>query len=108
MAKNITKKQTQARKAVRKAQKEEQSNNKAKFIIPVVLSAIQFIASAALIFSLKKLNLLQGWQLCLTSIVLLALEALTIYKLVFSKKAHKATKIAIIILSILISLVAVT
>ena len=108
MAKNISKKQTKARKAIRKIQKQEQASNKAKFIIPIILSAIQLIASAALIFSLKKLNLLQGWQLCLTSIVLLALEALTIYKLIFSKKAHKATKIAIIILSILISLAAAT
>ena len=77
MAKNISKKQTKARKAIRKTQKQEQAANRAKFIIPIILSAIQLIASAALIFSLKKLNLLQGWQLCLTSIVLLALEALT-------------------------------
>ena len=108
MAKNISKKQTKARKAIRKVQKQEQAVNKAKFIIPIILSAIQLIASAALIFSLKKLNLLQGWQLCLTSIVLLALEALTIYKLIFSKKARKAAKITIIILSILISLAAAT
>lgn len=108
MAKNISKKQTKARKAIRKIREQEQASNKAKFIIPIILSAIQLIASAALIFSLKKLNLLQGWQLCLTVIVLLALEALTIYKLIFSKKAHKATKITIIILSILISLAAAT
>lgn len=108
MLKNISKKQTKARKAVRKDLKREQTESKAKLIIPIILAAAQLISSAALIFSLKRLNLLQTWQLLLTIFVLLGLEALTIYKLIFSQKAKKITKIIIIILSILISVAAVT
>jgi len=108
MAKNISKKQIQARKTVRKAQKAEQLKPAKRLIIPVILSAVQFIASAALIFSLKKLNLLQSWQLILTAFALLGLEFLTVYKLILSKKAKKISKIIVIILSILISVAAVT
>ena len=77
-------------------------------IIPIIIAATQLITSSALVIALKRLNLLQTWQLLLVALTLLALEALTIYKLIFSKKAHKATKITIIILSILISLAAAT
>ena len=107
MAKNISKKQAQARKRVSKTEKSEQPKPAKGLIIPVILSAAQLIASVALILALKKLNLLQIWQLFLTAFALMSLELLTVYKLVLSKKAKKATKIVVIILSILISIASV-
>ena len=108
MSKNISKKQNQARKKLRKESKTEQNGSNKALIIPVILAAVQLIFCAALIIALKRLNLLQSWQLILTAIILLALEALTIYKLIISKNAKKVTKIIIVILSIVISLCAVT
>ncbi len=107
MAKNISKKQAHARKTVSKTEKSEQLKPAKGLIIPVILSATQLIASVALILALKKLNLLQTWQLFLTAFALMSLEFLTVYKLVLSKKAKKATKIVVIILSILISIASV-
>ena len=95
------------RKNVSKKGKKEAKNPK-RFIIPIILAAVQLITSAALIFSLKRLNLLQSWQLILTSLALLALEALTVYELIFSQKAKKATKIIVIIISIVISIATAT
>ena len=83
---------------------EKQPFNLKANIIPIALASIQFIASAALLIALKRLNLLQTWQFLLTSAALTALEALTIYKLIFSTKAKRVSKIIIIILSILITI----
>lgn len=90
----------------KKVSKNKKQANKPRLniIVPVIIAAIQLIANAALIFGLKKLNLLQTWQLILTSIILIGLEALTIYKLIFSKKARRPAKIAILIVSILITI----
>ena len=79
-----------------------------RLILPIILSAVQLISSCALIFALKRLNLLQIWQLFLTTFVLLALEALTIYWLIVSKKAKRTSKIIIIILSIVITVATAT
>ncbi len=77
-------------------------------IVPIILASIQLIASAALIFALKRLNLLQTWQLFITAIALLALESLTVYKLIFSQKAKRTSKIVIAILSIILTVLATT
>lgn len=90
MAKNVSKKQPKQKPAL---------------IIPIILAAIQLIASAALFFALKRLNLLQAWQMALVFLALLGLEALTVYKLIISKKAKRVTKIAVIIASIIITIV---
>ncbi len=90
MAKNVSKKQPKQKTAL---------------IIPIILAAIQLIASAALFFALKRLNLLQAWQMALVFLALLGLEALTVYKLIISKKAKRATKIAVIIASIIITII---
>ena len=108
MAKNISKNQSKARKKVNKIEKAEQARQGKSYIIPVILAAAQLITSAAVIFALKRLNLLQAWQMILIAIILLGLEALTVYKLIVSKKAKIASKIAIIILSILISIAGAT
>jgi LCP family protein required for cell wall assembly len=90
MAKNVSKKQTK---------------QKTTLIIPIILAAIQLIASAALFFALKRLNLLQAWQMTLVFLALLGLETLTVYKLIVSKKAKRATKIVVIIASIIITII---
>ena len=74
MSKNISKKQNQARKKLRKESKTEQNGFNKTLIIPVILAAVQLISCAALIIALKRLNLPQSWQLILTAIILLALE----------------------------------
>lgn len=90
MARNVSKKQPKQKTAL---------------IIPIILAAIQLIASAALFFALKRLNLLQAWQMALVFLALLGLEALTVYKLIISKKAKRVAKIAVIIASIIITII---
>jgi len=108
MVKNISKQQIKARKAVRKIQKAEPTSPAKRLIIPIILAAAQLIASIALFASLKRLNLLQGWQMALTTLALFVLEGLTIYKLILSRRAKTVSKIIVIILSLIISVAAVT
>ena len=105
MSKSISK-QRKPVKTIAKNTTEDEPN-KRKYIVPVILAAAQLIASTALIISVRRLNLLQTWQLLLTSITLLSLEVLTIWKLIASKKTKKASKIIVIIISIIVSSVAI-
>ena len=105
MSKSISK-QRKPVKTIAKNTTEDEPN-KRKYIVPVILAAAQLIASTALIISVRRLNLLQTWQLLLTSITLLSLEVLTIWKLIASKKTKKASKIIVIIISIVVSSVAI-
>lgn len=91
MSKNIAKKDKKALKI-----------NK---IVPIILCAIQLITSTALIIALKRLNLLQIWQLFLVTFILFALEALNIYKMIISKHAHRAVKVTLAIISIILTIV---
>ena len=91
MSKNVAKKDKKAPKV-----------NK---IIPIILCVIQFISSTALIISLKRLNLLQLWQLFLAAFILYALVALNIYKLIFSKHARRWIKVTLAIISVVITII---
>lgn len=106
MSRNISKKQSKARKAVRKTAKAEETSLAKRLIIPIILAAIQFIASVALFFSLNRLNLLQGWQMILVAIILIALESLTVYKLALSRRAKTVGKVVAVIISILVTIAA--
>ena len=75
-------------------------------IVPIIIVATQLITSLALLFALKRLNLLQTWQLFLTAFILFGLIALVTYKLIFSKSAKRITKTCMLIISILISITA--
>ncbi len=91
MSKNITKKREKALKI-----------NK---IVPIILCSIQLVTSIALIIALKRLNLLQLWQLFLVTFVLFALEALSVYKLIISKTARRVVKVALAIVSIILTII---
>ena len=91
MSKNVAKKDKKAPKV-----------NK---IIPIILCVIQFISSTALKISLKRLNLLQLWQLFLAAFILYALVALNIYKLIFSKHARRWVKVTLAIISVVITII---
>ncbi len=67
------------------------------------LVAIQFFTSLLLIFSLKRLNILQGWQFFLVCAVLVLIFVYTFYKLVISKRAKTFSKIFACIIAIIIS-----
>jgi LCP family protein required for cell wall assembly len=101
MNKKVSKKQNKPDKQSKQALQAKQ--RLVRRVVPIILSITQLIASVALIFALKKLNLLQAWQMAITAVALLCLEALTVYKLIFSEKAKRTAKIIVLIVSLLIS-----
>ncbi len=109
MSKNIAKPSKTTKKIHKTAKKANQAETKnagkfSRVIIPVILASVQLITSIAFISALKKLSLLQGWQITLVTIVLILLEALTVFKLIISKKAKSMTKIAVLVISILVTI----
>ena len=71
--------------------------------VGIVLAIAQLISSSVLVVALKRLNLLQTWQLFLTAFTLVIFETLVIYFLVIKQSAKRAVQVILIILSILIS-----
>ena len=72
-------------------------------IIGGLLVAVQFFASILLIFSLLKLNILQGWQFALVIGILVLIFAYNVFELFFRQRARLFGKIASCILAALIS-----
>jgi len=84
----------------------EKTNASSRIFYIIILIAQAFIGGM-LAHALIKLNLLQGWQLGMLVILLLALLGVTTHKLIISKFAKPASKIIFSILSIAISIIGI-
>lgn len=105
-AKNPIKNNAKASKhTTQRSTSRQEQTDKSSLIrkIGIILAAIQFIASAALVIALKRLNLLQAWQQFLVALILLLLEASVVYFLIIKQTAKRIAQIALIVLSIFIS-----
>lgn len=75
------------------------------WILIVPLLAFEGVMGFSLLSKVHKLNILQGWQFALILVVMAAIFGFSVYKLVFSKKARKATKVVLLILTFLLGAV---
>ena len=72
-----------------------------KLIPKYLLVIAQLVISIILLITLYHFCILQTWQLAIITLVLVLLLAFSVWKLIFAKKSHLATKITCIILSLL-------
>lgn len=69
-------------------------------IVPVL--AFEAVMGVSLLTKVNKLNVLQAWQFALILVAMAAIFGVSVYKLIFSKKARKATKVVLLILTFLL------
>lgn len=89
--------------------KEKKKEFKPRFswllVLFVPLLAFEAVMGISLLTKVQKLNLLQTWQYALILVIMAAIFAISVYKLVFSVKAKKVTKIIFVILTFLLGAV---
>lgn len=109
--KKISKNQAKARKSVekrsRKVDNEEILRSGLTRILSVPLMILQIITACVFLFTLKRLNMLAGWQFGLVLVVVLGLIGFNLYKLFISKRVRSFVKWICIVLALLASVLCI-